>query len=153
MEHWNIYKSGNINGISISSLWRIIWIYPLVICYIAIENTPFSLLIYLFEMVIFYSFLYVCQRVGPCLGWFPKYPCYPHCIAMKHPHFPHRVGWFPGIPTNHHSNGILTICIYIICLIYIYMYIFVLCIYIHTYINIQILIYKYIYIYTYRPIN
>ena len=37
--------------------------YPLVICYIAIENTTFSSLNYLFKMVIFYSFLYVYQRL------------------------------------------------------------------------------------------
>jgi len=39
--------------------------YPLVICYIAIENTPFSSLIYLFKMVIyvmFYSYVTVYQR-------------------------------------------------------------------------------------------
>ena len=34
------------------SLW-----YPLVICYIAIENDPFSSLIYLLKMVIFHNYL------------------------------------------------------------------------------------------------
>ena len=38
-------------------IWRFNHSYSLVICYIAIENTPFSSLIYLFKMVIFYSYV------------------------------------------------------------------------------------------------
>ena len=38
--------------------------YPLVICCITIENKPFSLLIYLFKMVILYSKLWVYHRVN-----------------------------------------------------------------------------------------
>ena len=39
-------------------------VYPLVICHIAMENEPFSSMIYLFKMVIFYSFVNDYQR-GP----------------------------------------------------------------------------------------
>ena len=40
---------------------------PLVICYITIENAPFSLLMYLFKMVIFHGFWYV-YHFGSCHG-------------------------------------------------------------------------------------
>ena len=45
-------------------IWRFNHSYSLVICYIAIENTPFSSLIYLFKMVIFHSYVKVYQRVN-----------------------------------------------------------------------------------------
>ena len=48
-------------------------IYPLKICYIAIENGSFSLLIYLLTMVIFYSYVYVYQRVTPNFSGEPRW--------------------------------------------------------------------------------
>ena len=54
---WRFWRMpwGNMTG----------WYYPLVICYIAIENGPVEIVhLPSYNMVIFHSFLYVYQRVS-----------------------------------------------------------------------------------------
>jgi len=57
--------------------------YPLVICYIAIEHTPYIEIVdYLFKMVIFYSKMLVYQRVSKKMVTITHIPKYSRMVTL-----------------------------------------------------------------------